>query len=236
MALNPNELLSTTTQAAAKRLAPTMVQLKKFAAVAGAPTLGWCTPVARKKSTGFWQVWKGTAKVNEVQTLTVDATGGTFALTFDGEKTAAIAEAASAATLQAALETLSNIQPGDVVVAGSAGGPWTITFGGQWAGKDVPAIVTDPALLTGGAGTAVITTTTAGVDPDEQDVIRGFIPEKDGAVLHAADETLHNVALAGLVHRDDVVLPAGESQATLDAALATLKTQGWTVQGLHAFG
>lgn len=101
---------------------------------------------------------------NEVQTLTIDATGGTFALTFEGLTTTAIAEAATAATVQAALEALNNVDPGDVTVTGSAGGPYTITWGGQYYKTDVEAIVTDPALLTGGTGTAVITTGTPGVE------------------------------------------------------------------------
>lgn len=100
---------------------------------------------------------------NEVQTLTVDATGGTFALTFDGQTTAAIPEAATAAAVQAALEALSNIAPGDVTVTGSAGGPYTITFKGAYRDTNVSTITTSAGLLTGGAGTAVIATTTAGV-------------------------------------------------------------------------
>ena len=46
------------------------------------------------------------------------ATGGTFTLTFDGQTTAPIAYDATAAPVQAALEALGNVEPGDVVVTG----------------------------------------------------------------------------------------------------------------------
>jgi hypothetical protein len=98
----------------------------------------------------------------EVQTLTVDATGGTFTLTFEGATTTGIAEAATNTTVQAALVALANLDAGDVTVAGSAGGPWTITFGGNYANVDVPPITTNAASLTGGAQTATISITTAG--------------------------------------------------------------------------
>ena len=61
-------------------------------------------------------------KTNETQTVRVtNATGGTFTLTFDGQTTAPIAFNATAAAIQAALEALSNIEPGDVVVDRRAG-------------------------------------------------------------------------------------------------------------------
>ncbi len=102
------------------------------------------------------------ASPSEVQTITVDATGGTFTITFDGETTAAIPEASTAAAVQTALELLSNINAGDVTVTGAAGGPFILTFGGQYLGANVPAVTTNAALLTGGTATAVVATTVAG--------------------------------------------------------------------------
>ena len=59
-------------------------------------------------------------KTNESQTVRVaGATGGTFTLTFDGQTTAPIAFNANAAAIQAALEGLANIEPGDVLVTGN---------------------------------------------------------------------------------------------------------------------
>ena len=100
--------------------------------------------------------------VNEVQTVTVDATGGTFTLTYAGQTTSALAENAAAATVQTALEALSNLAPGDVTVTGSAGGPYTLTFGGTLANTNVAQLTSNAASLTGGAGTVTHGTTTAG--------------------------------------------------------------------------
>lgn len=99
---------------------------------------------------------------DEVQKATVTATGGSFKLTFDGKQTAAIAEAATAAQVQTALEALENIDAGDVTVTGEAGGPWNITFGGQYVDTDVPQITADGAELTGEGAEVTVTTTQAG--------------------------------------------------------------------------
>lgn len=118
--------------------------------------------LVKSGSSDRWQPFSSLDPVDEVQTLTIDATGGTFTLTLDGETTAAIAEAATASAVQAALEALSNVTPGDVTVSGSAGGPYTLTFAGALAGQNIPTITTGAGSLTGGAGTAVIATSTAG--------------------------------------------------------------------------
>jgi hypothetical protein len=103
----------------------------------------------------------GAAAVNEVQTLTRTSTGGTITLTFGGDTTATIPATAAgftAAAVQAALESLNSINPGDVTVAGGAGGPLTVTFSGQYAGTDVALIVVDNTLATGGTITNAETT------------------------------------------------------------------------------
>lgn len=90
---------------------------------------------------------------NEKQSVTLPAgvTGGTFTLTFSGQETGNIAYNASAATVQTALEALSNITSGDVEVSGSAGGPWTIEFKATYVNTDVPLLVMDSSSLTAGA-------------------------------------------------------------------------------------
>lgn len=97
---------------------------------------------------------------DEIQTVTVTGapTGGSFTLTFSGQTTAAIAYNATAATVQAALEALSNINPGDVAVTGAAGGVWSVTFTGQYADVNVPAM-THTDSLTGGTSPAVAVAT-----------------------------------------------------------------------------
>jgi hypothetical protein len=115
------------------------------------------------------------AMPNEVQTLTQGGSGLTsFTLTWDGETTASIAQAATGATVQTALEALSNIEPGDVTVTGVAGGPYTVTFTGDLQGQNVPAITTTP---TGGSGTVVVATATGGGSgvTDGSDALFGFL-------------------------------------------------------------
>jgi hypothetical protein len=109
----------------------------------------------------------GTAPTNETQTLTVDATGGHFTVSFDGETTANILATANAATVQTALLLLPNLNAGDVAVTGGPGDsggttPYTLTFGGQYAGTDVPLATAADVDLSGGGTTAAITAGTAG--------------------------------------------------------------------------
>lgn len=107
---------------------------------------------------------------NEVQTVTVDATAGNFTITYSGQTTGSLAFNASAATVQTALEALSNLAPGDVVVTGgpgAAGGgtPYTLTFGGTLASTNVAQVTCGDVDLTGGGDTVTPATGTAGVAP-----------------------------------------------------------------------
>lgn len=103
------------------------------------------------------------AGTDEVQKVTeANASGGTFTLTFDEKATAAIAYNATAATVQAALEALPNVDSGDVTVTGEAGGPYTITFGGQYADENVPTLEADGAELEGEGAEVTVSTPTAG--------------------------------------------------------------------------
>lgn len=108
----------------------------------------------------------GAAGVNEVQSVTITGTptGGTFTLSFAGATTTPIAYNATAATVQAALVALATLRVGDVVVTGSAGGPYTLTFGGDFSEEDVATLTGSAAGLTGGTSPAVvIATPTPGV-------------------------------------------------------------------------
>lgn len=107
------------------------------------------------------------AITDEIETLTVSATGGTYKLTYSGQETGTINHNAAPATVQTALEALSNIAPGDVTVTGgvgNAGGtnPYVITFGGALKDANITQITADSTSLTGGAGTATPGTTTQG--------------------------------------------------------------------------
>lgn len=101
---------------------------------------------------------------NELQSIVVDATGGTFTLTYSGQTTAAIAYNASAATVKAGLEALSNIDVGDVSCSGGvlATSPVVVEFKGQFAGANVAAMTSNSASLTGATHTATVSTTRQG--------------------------------------------------------------------------
>jgi hypothetical protein len=95
----------------------------------------------------------------EEQTVTVTADSGDYTLTYDGEETAAIEFDATSAEVEAALEALDNIVPGDVAVTGSAGGPYTVKFRADLG--DVGALTADDTNLVGaGAGVVIATTVT----------------------------------------------------------------------------
>lgn len=91
---------------------------------------------------------------NERQQITVNlgSAGEVFRLNFEGAQTADIAFDAAASVVQTALEGLSTIGAGNVVVTGAAGGPYTVAFQGTLAGQDVP-------LLTGSNFTGNLTLT-----------------------------------------------------------------------------
>lgn len=92
---------------------------------------------------------------NEKQTLTLygSPTGGNFQLEFSGQTTGNIAYNASAATIQTALEALSNIAPGDVDVTGGSlpGTPVVVEFQGAYAATKVPSLRVLATGLTGGS-------------------------------------------------------------------------------------
>lgn len=91
---------------------------------------------------------------NKKQTVAISGhpTGGTFTLTFQGQTTTDIAYDATKATVQSALEALSNIAPGDVAVTGGPGPDtaWIVEFKGTYANTDVEMMVPSSGSLTGG--------------------------------------------------------------------------------------
>jgi hypothetical protein len=94
-----------------------------------------------------------------VLALPVGTTGGTFTITIEGVATGALAWNASLATVQAAIDGLSTVEPGEIVVSGTPGTSYTLTF--DPALGNVAAVTADGALLTGGA-TTITPAVTAG--------------------------------------------------------------------------
>ena len=110
-----------------------------------------------------WHLDGGIGGTNEVQTLTITGspTGGSYTLTFSGQTTSAIPYNATTADVKAALEGLSNVNFGDVTVAGGPhpGTAITVAFGGQYEHTDV-AQMTATGSFTGGSSPAIAVTTT----------------------------------------------------------------------------
>lgn len=107
------------------------------------------------------------AGTNELQDVTVTlATGGNFPLTYSGQTVTGIAWNATALVVQAALESLSNIDVGDVVATGGPlmTAPVRVEFTGLLARTNVAAMTTSSASLTGAGSQAVaITTARSGI-------------------------------------------------------------------------
>jgi hypothetical protein len=100
------------------------------------------------------------AGTDEQQTITFSGTidSGSYVLTFNGESTAAISTYTAAAA-QAALEALTSIGAGNVAVAGTtATGPFTVTFQGDLAGINQPAIGSSSVSLMTSAPAAITIT------------------------------------------------------------------------------
>lgn len=110
---------------------------------------------------------RSTVEVSEVNTVTVDATAGTFTVTYAGQTTSALAFNVSAADFTTALVALSNVGAGDVVVTGGPGNsggttPYVLTWDDA-LGAQAEITCTD-VDLSGGGDTVTPGTTTPGVD------------------------------------------------------------------------
>lgn len=99
---------------------------------------------------------------NEKQQVVVAASSGNFTLTFSGQTTGNLAFDANAATVLAALEALSNIGPGDVIVTSPSTGTWIVEFRGQFLGTNVAQLTGTDVDLMGGGDSITITTVRPG--------------------------------------------------------------------------
>lgn len=121
---------------------------------------------------------------SQVWTVTIDATGGTFTLTLNGEETSGISYDATSGAVQTALETLASVTVGDVTVTGD--GPHVITLAGNLANTSGNTLTSDPALLTGGAGTAAVVEDQDGTETWEITFspawVAGSVPSDDDVI------------------------------------------------------
>ncbi|HEX7059192.1 MAG TPA: hypothetical protein VF176_05005 [Solirubrobacterales bacterium] len=139
----------------------------------GAGTIVMTNPATASGSSVSVAVAAGTGNApnNELQTLTLDSavTSGNFKLRFTTPSpdnttatTGNIPYNATAADVQGALEALTNIGTGNVVVTGGGGQPWTVEFkGARFADTDVSTLARvdgSPNLnVSGNSGLAIAT-------------------------------------------------------------------------------
>lgn len=102
-------------------------------------------------------------QTNEAQAFYIlNATGGTFTLTFDTQTTGTIAYPATPSAIETALEALPNIIDVAVGGGGTAADPWTVEFVDP-GGQDVATLVVNTGGLTGpGPISATVNTTQQG--------------------------------------------------------------------------
>lgn len=105
--------------------------------------------------------------VAEVQQVVVDATSGTFEVTYSGQTTAALAFNVSAVNFTTAMTNLSNVEVGDVVVTGGPGNnggttPYVLTWRSGLG--NVAQVTCADIDLAGGGDTVTPSTITQGSD------------------------------------------------------------------------
>lgn len=129
---------------------------------------------------------------SEVQTITItgEPDSGTFVLEFQGQMTAPLAIDASYWTIQEALEALTSIGTGNVVVRGA--GPWTVAFQGDLSKRDVPALVVYPTLTGGTSPNVIVETTQSGIQSSDEIV---SIPPTDQHHLQTALDRIKPVTV-----------------------------------------
>lgn len=121
----------------------------------------------------------GVTAVNEVQVVTLNGTptGGTFTVTLGANTTSGLAYNASAGTVQTALQGLASIGASNATVAGSAGGPWTVTFVVGKAATDMAEMTGNGASLTGASSnTLTVADSTASAGPNHWDTAANWSP------------------------------------------------------------
>lgn len=135
-------------------------------------------------------------RVNEIERITVNASGGTFTITHGEGTTGPIPYNASAAEVRTALEGLPSIGAGNVVVLGGPGGengehPYTVIFVGSLADTSVTPLTTSHSSLTPsktGAFLATVVVLEPGGELDLHRFILSLIEQKVKGELEFAEE------------------------------------------------
>jgi len=172
---------------------------------------------------------------NEVERITVNATGGTFTITYGGETTGPINYNASATEVQEALDALAGLKnPGNVTVIGGPGGagggtPYTLIFGGELAEQSVTPVTTNRSGLTGGAKLATVVVVRPGGPLDLRRFILSEIEQQQKAALEGA-------GLFAGISRIEANMALNPQAACLDPLSApALPEKGLTANNSQAF-
>lgn len=98
----------------------------------------------------------GQANTNEIQSITVFGTGGTFTLTLGAQTTSAIAWNAATGTIQTRIQTdlAATVTGVTVTGSGTPAAPWQVTFTTP-ANTKIALMTTGSGSLTGGSGTVI---------------------------------------------------------------------------------
>lgn len=187
----------------------------------------------------------GDPGANEKQSIRIpaDCNGGTFTLTFDGQTTGTIAYNANAATVLAALEALSNIAPGDVIVTGGAGPatPWVVEFDATYGFTDVAAITGNGASLTRSGAYSVHVAVLTNGNAGQNEIQKFFVTATGGTfTLSFNGQTTGNIAYNASAGTVQTALEALSNIASGDVAVVEQgvisgTTRSWTVEFLQAY-
>lgn len=162
-----------------------------------------------------WVSYGGSSTFDEVLIFSKLNYSGTVSgfidLTFKGE-TAAVSYDVNAASMQAALETLTAIDPGDTKIVDINSTQIKLTWSGQYAGVNVSSLTIDDSALRGGTADVIVTKVRdyrAGQNEIQRIVLGGG--PTGGTILYDLDGTP-----IGPVDYDDV---EADYQTAFDAAL-----------------
>jgi hypothetical protein len=130
-------------------------------------------------------------RVNEIERITVNASGGTFTISHGGDTTGPIPFNAPASKVQSALEALASIGPGNVAVKGGLGGPYFVEFVGSLAKMAITPLTTSHSSLTPsktGAFLATVVVLRPGGELDLHRFVLSLIEQRVKAELEFAEE------------------------------------------------
>ncbi|HEY6730655.1 MAG TPA: hypothetical protein VI039_06480 [Solirubrobacterales bacterium] len=185
----------------------------------------------------------GSEQAEEEQTLAVNATAGQYKLNFGAggagvSQTADIDWNAAASTVQSALESITNIGPGNVTVSGGPGGeggitPYLIAFTGNLANANQAAITTAAGSvpLSGGAATATILTRIEGGTGFEIcAVLTNCKAGVAGSISFSTNMSYPAVVPAGAPGAGNVIVgDSGKRVSEFTSAGLFVRSWGWNV-------